>query len=180
MSESKWHPNMIVIAPLLSILYETLGEGCGGLAHVVVDDHNYNDLSIDYVIECCNEPQNNDRLDRYLVLCLMDYLREMTEGQRDLCMQFLEDTVFDPDLSLYLDYSYVTQESFDAWYSNRYEFKPVENNSSSTEVPVYSSDLPCFDEQTTNSVISAQEDQWENSMLYNNGSGLVGRSEGYW
>lgn len=173
MSGSKWHPNMRVIAPLLSILYETLGEGCGGLAHVVVDDHNYNDLSIDYVIECCNEPQNKDRLDRYLVLCLMDYLREMTEEQRDLCMQFLENTVFDPDLSLYLDYSYVTQEAFDTWYSNRYEFKPAENNSSITEVPIYS-------EQTTNSITAAQEDQWENSMVYDNRLRHITDFEGYW
>lgn len=173
MVKSKWHPNMKVIAPLMSILYETLGESCGGLAHVVVDDHNYDDLSIDYVIEYCNEPQNKDRLDRYLVLCLMDYLREMTEEQRDLCIQFLEDTVFDPDLSLYLDYSYVTQEAFDTWYSNRYEFKPVENNSSSTEAPIYS-------EQTTNSITAAQEDQWENSIIYDNRLRHITDFEGYW
>lgn len=177
MPKSKWHPNMRVIAPLLSILYETLGEGCGGLAHVVIDDHNYDDLSIDYVINYCNEPQNKDRLDRYLVLCLMDYLQEMTKEQRDLCMQFLKDTVFDSDLGLYLDYSYVTQEAFDTWYSNMYVFKPVENNSSSTEVPVYSSNNT---EQTTNSTIGVQEDQWEDSMLYNNGFGHICRSEGYW
>lgn len=175
MVSSKWHPNIRVIAPLISILYETLGEGCGGLAHVVVDDHNYNDLSIDYVINYCNETQNKNRLDRYLVLCIMDYIHDMTEEQRKLCMEFLEDT-----LSPYLDYSYVTKESFDTWYSNRYEFKSIENNSSSTEVPSYSSDVPCFPEQTENSIITAQEDQWENSMLYNNGFSYICRSDGYW
>lgn len=177
MLKSKWHPNMRVIAPLLSTLYETLGESCGGLAHVVIDDNNYDDLSIDYVIEYCNELQNKNRLDRYLVLCIMDYLREMTQEQRGLCMHFLKDTVFSLDLSPYLDYSYVTQESFDTWYSNTYVFEPVENNSSSTEVPTYSSNDT---EQATNSTIGIQEDQWKNSLLYDNGFGHICRGEGYW
>lgn len=180
MPESKWHPNMRVIAPLLSALYETLGEGCGGLAHVVVDDHNYNDLCIDYVIDYCNEPENKNRLDRYLVLCLMDYLREMTEEQRKLCMEFLSEVIFDPDFCLYFDYNDVNEITFDKWYENKYEFKPVENNASSTEVPIYSGDVPCFPEQTTNSTIAAQEDQWENSMIYRNGFGHIVDSEGYW
>lgn len=177
MSESKWHPNMKVIAPLLSILYDTLEKHCGGLAHVVIDDHNYDDLSIDYVINYCNEPENKNRLDRYLVLCIMDYLKEMTKEQRDLCVNFLKDTVFDSDLGLYLDYSYVTQEAFDKWYSNIYVFESMENNLSSTKVPTYSSNAA---EQTTNSTIGVQEDQWKDSMLYNNGFGHIFRSEEYW
>lgn len=177
MPKSKWHPNIRVIAPLLSTLYETLGESYGGLAHLVLADHNYDDLSIDYVIEYCNEPKNKNRLDRYLVLCIMDYLREMTEEQRKLCMEFLSEVIFDPDLILYFDYNDVNDITFDKWYTNKYEFKPVENNTSSTEVPTYSSNAT---EQTTNSTIRVQEDQWEDSMLYNNGFGHICRSEGYW
>lgn len=171
---------MKVIAPLLSTLYETLAESCGGLAHVVVNDHNYDDLSIDYVIEYCNEPQNKDRLDRYLVLCLMDYLREMTEEQRKLCMEFLSEVIFDNDLRLYFDYNDVNEITFDKWYYNKYEFKLDKTNSSSTEVPSYSGDVPCFPEQTINSVIAAQEDQWENSMIYDNRLRHITDFEGYW
>ena len=53
-------PRLNTIRELIACLYNLEGCGCGGLAHIVVDDNNIDDGSLQCVIDLCNEEENKD------------------------------------------------------------------------------------------------------------------------
>lgn len=107
---SKYHSAMPTIIRLIQALYEIDSCSCGGLGHVVIDDNNVEDIHLERTIELCNEEQSKDKPERFLVICIMEYLKLLTEEQRKLLFALMEekDGNADPD--------YLDEPSFDVWY----------------------------------------------------------------
>ena len=49
-------------------LYEDMGEGAGGMLHIVLDDGNLDDDDLQWCIEYCNREENTDRHDKKICL----------------------------------------------------------------------------------------------------------------
>lgn len=81
---SKYHCAMPTIIRLVQALYEIDSCSCGGLGHVVIDENNVEDIHLERTIELCNEEQSKDKPERFLVICIMEYLKLLTEEQRKL------------------------------------------------------------------------------------------------
>lgn len=94
-SRVEYHPNMPICIILTHALYCLPGCGCGGMAHVVIDDENLGDSYIDSTIADCESKEYADRPERFLVCALMKYLKQMSIEQRYLMYKFASDYVGD-------------------------------------------------------------------------------------
>ena len=54
-------PRIETIRKMISTLYDLDDCCCGGIAHVVIDDNNYQDHHLKYVISECSKEENRDR-----------------------------------------------------------------------------------------------------------------------
>lgn len=77
-------PHMNTIRELIACLYNLEGCGCGGLAHIVVDDDNIDDDSIKWVLEYCDEEENKDCTERGLVKLICEELLKLNMKERTL------------------------------------------------------------------------------------------------
>lgn len=69
---------------LIRSLYDIEGCTCGGLAHVVVDDDNFDDDTIDFVLLECDKEENKNREEVGLVKLICNELKKLTMQQRAL------------------------------------------------------------------------------------------------
>lgn len=89
----EYHPNMPICIILTHALYCLPGCGCGGMAHVVIDDENLGDSYIDSTIADCESEEYADRPERFLVCAIMKYLKQMSIEQRCLMYKFMSDNI---------------------------------------------------------------------------------------
>ena len=79
-----YHKHLYTIAELIACLYELEDCLCGGLAHVVVDDDNFDDDSINFVLNLCEQEENKDKEEVGLVKLICEELKKMSIQQRAL------------------------------------------------------------------------------------------------
>lgn len=79
-----YNDNVAYVNKLVRLLYDDLGEGCGGLLHIVLDDGNIEDNHIQWCIENANKEENQNRVDRYLSLEIAHKMLGLTIEQRKL------------------------------------------------------------------------------------------------
>lgn len=72
------------VLKLVSLLYVDLGECCGGMLHIVLDDGNLDDDDIQWCIDYCNKDENVGRNDKYLCLEIAHKMLKMNEYERRL------------------------------------------------------------------------------------------------
>lgn len=125
---SKYHQAMPTIIRLIHALYEIDSCSCGGLGHVVIDENNVEDIHLERTIELCNEEQSKDKPERFLVICIMEYMKLMTEEQRNLLFAMMEDgdDWSNPD--------YLDEATFDLWYEVRAPFARYKGDDQNEEV----------------------------------------------
>lgn len=81
----KYHKNEIdEVLKLVKYLYEDLGECCGGLLHIVLDDGNLDDDDIQWCLNHCNKEDNKDRKDKSVCIEIAQRMLNMTEFERRL------------------------------------------------------------------------------------------------
>ena len=81
----KYENDMVIyVNKLVELLYEDLKECCGGMLHIVLDDGNLDDDDIQWCIENCNKPENENKIDKYLCLEIAHKMLQMTMKQRRL------------------------------------------------------------------------------------------------
>jgi len=76
---------------LIAELYETEGGGCGGVGHIVFDDWNVEDASIDYCLDRCNAEElekviGGEAIEASRAALL--YFRILTEHERYTALAF--------------------------------------------------------------------------------------------
>lgn len=76
--------HMETIRELIGCLYRLDGCACGGLAHVVTDDDNFQDNHIDAVLEQCELDEYADREEVGLVKLIMQELKKLSIQERAL------------------------------------------------------------------------------------------------
>lgn len=69
---------------LISCLYSLEGCCCGGLAHIITDDENFQDSHINWIRSICDEGQNKDREEAGLVKLICDEMIKLSIQQRAL------------------------------------------------------------------------------------------------
>lgn len=70
-------------AELINEIYEQYDCGAGGYAHIVVDDWNMDDSSIDFCINAANEGEYDiSEEGRQACLNCLNYLKELSEDER--------------------------------------------------------------------------------------------------
>ena len=74
---------MILIVQMISFLYDDLEECCGGLCHIVTDDDNIEDHSLQFVIEECSKEENKDRNDARVAKYICESMLKLTMMQRE-------------------------------------------------------------------------------------------------
>lgn len=79
-----WSEDVERVNLLVDILYNDLGEGSGGLLHIVLDDGNLEDHHILWCKEECNKRENWDRHDRLLCKRIANEMLGLTMKQRNL------------------------------------------------------------------------------------------------
>lgn len=86
-SDVPYHRNMPIVIKLTKVLYDLAdvieaNTVCGGVAHVVLDDGNFRDCDLDFVIEWAQDEEHKNEPESKLAVCVMQYLKEMTYEQR--------------------------------------------------------------------------------------------------
>lgn len=86
-SDVPYHRNMPIVIKLTKVLYDLADvieadTSCGGVAHVVLDDDNFKDKDIDFVIKWAQDDEHKDKPESKLAVCIMEYLKEMSYEQR--------------------------------------------------------------------------------------------------
>lgn len=76
--------NVDYVSKLVKLLYHDLGESCGGLLHIVLDDGNLEDDHIRWCIDCCDKEKNKNRNDKFLCLEIANKMLKMNEYERKL------------------------------------------------------------------------------------------------
>ena len=108
-----YHPKFKIVADMIHILYNLDGCCCGGLCHIVTDDNNINNSSLECVIKMCNE--NKDEIDSELSKTICELLLQMSIEQRIILFYSIdEDFMFDS----YEEYEY--DQYFDTVYDPKY------------------------------------------------------------
>lgn len=81
---SLYHRKTPLVIALIHALYELPGCGCGGIAHVLIDDENVTDDDIAWMMEKVNSDDKwyTGSIERDLVELLCRELSEMTFEQR--------------------------------------------------------------------------------------------------
>lgn len=77
-----FNPRLNMIKELISCLYQIEGCCCGGLAHIVTDDNNYQDSHLKWVIQHAKE--NPNELESGLVILICEELLKLNIQQRAL------------------------------------------------------------------------------------------------
>jgi hypothetical protein len=77
-------PHMETVRILISSLYELEGCACGGIAHVVLDDDNFDDSTIKFVLDECSKEENQDLEEVGLAKLIMEELLKLSIQQRAL------------------------------------------------------------------------------------------------
>ena len=72
------------IRELISCLYSLEGCCTGGIAHIITDDNNINDSSIEFVLKECDKEENKDREECGLVKLICEELLKLSIQQRAL------------------------------------------------------------------------------------------------
>lgn len=73
-----------MIRTMILALYDIEGCICGGIAHVVVDDENFEDHHLQFVIDECNKEENKDRLEVPLAKVICEELLKLSMQERAL------------------------------------------------------------------------------------------------
>lgn len=79
-----YNEKVAYINKLVRLLYDDLGECCGGLLHIVLDDGNLEDHNIQWCIEYVNKPENADREDRLICLEIATKMLDLSIEERAL------------------------------------------------------------------------------------------------
>ena len=79
-----YNPHIDTIASLIECLYNLEGCICGGLAHVVVDDDNFDDSSIGFVLDLCEQEENQNKEEVGLVKLICNELKKLSMQERAL------------------------------------------------------------------------------------------------
>lgn len=77
-------PKLETIKKMISCLYDLDGCCCGGIAHIVVDDNNYDDSCLQYVIDECNKEENQDRQEVGLAKLICEEMLKLSIQERAL------------------------------------------------------------------------------------------------
>lgn len=77
-----WNEEIREICKLVEILYEDIGEGAGGMLHIVLDDGNIDDDDILWCIEYCNREENADRHDKDICLEIARRMLKLSREER--------------------------------------------------------------------------------------------------
>lgn len=77
-------PKVAAIKTMISALYDIEGCICGGIAHIVVDDDNFEDHHLQFVIDECNKEENKDRLEVGLAKLICEELLKLPMQTRAL------------------------------------------------------------------------------------------------
>ena len=79
-----WDEDVERVNLLVDVLYNDLGECCGGLLHIVLDDGNLEDHHILWCKAECDKRENWDRHDRLLCKRIANEMLGLTMEQRKL------------------------------------------------------------------------------------------------
>jgi hypothetical protein len=79
-----WSEEVTEICKLVKTLYDDMGEGCGGMLHIVLDDGNIDDDDLQWCIEYCNREENANRHDKTICLEIAHRLLNLNKEQRML------------------------------------------------------------------------------------------------
>lgn len=79
-----YSPKLEAIRIMISSLYEMDGCSCGGLCHIVTDDNNFDDDSLQVVINECDREENADRVEQGLVKLICQELLSLSIQERAL------------------------------------------------------------------------------------------------
>lgn len=79
-----WTKEVGEVCKLVKTLYEDMGEGAGGMLHIVLDDCNIEDDDIQWCIEYCNREENADRHDKEICLEIAQRMLELNYIERML------------------------------------------------------------------------------------------------
>ena len=79
-----WTKEVGEVCKLVKTLYEDMGECCGGMLHIVLDDGNLDDDDLQWCIEYCNREENTDRHDKSICLEIAHRMLNLSKEQRML------------------------------------------------------------------------------------------------
>lgn len=79
-----WTKEVGEVCKLVKTLYEDMGEGAGGMLHIVLDDGNLEDDHIQWCIEYCNREENADKHDKEICLEIAHRMLGISMEQRKL------------------------------------------------------------------------------------------------
>ena len=79
-----WIKEVEEVCKLVKTLYDDMGEGCGGMLHIVLDDGNIDDDDLQWCIEYCNREENADRHDKSICLEIAHRMLNLSKEQRML------------------------------------------------------------------------------------------------
>ena len=79
-----WTKEVGEVCKLVKTLYEDMGEGAGGMLHIVLDDGNLDDDDLQWCIEYCNREENTDRHDKGICLEIAHRMLNLSKEQRTL------------------------------------------------------------------------------------------------
>ena len=108
---SLYHRKTPLVIALIHALYDLPGCGCGGIAHVLIDDENVTDDDIAWMMEKVNSDDEwyTGSIERDLVELLCRELSEMTLEQRLAIFEMIRLNINNENL--YQEYESAIQDS---------------------------------------------------------------------
>ena len=91
----KWRPFYLALVNLVGILYQLPDCSCGGIAHIIVDDYNFDDHDFNFVLELCD--RGPDAVEVPIVRCIVEYLRKMTKDECIVLFLMMQENYDDRD-----------------------------------------------------------------------------------
>lgn len=79
-----YKPKLKAIVIMIHALYEMEGCGCGGICHVILDNDNYDDHTIECVLKDCQKEENQDKLEIELAEAICKALLKLSMQERAL------------------------------------------------------------------------------------------------
>lgn len=77
-------PKLKAVVVMIHALYELDGCDCGGICHIVTDEDNYDDDSIQCILEECKKPENIDCIELELAEAICKALLKLSMQERAL------------------------------------------------------------------------------------------------
>ena len=129
----KYSPKMYIIIELIYCLYDQPDGACGGLCHIVTDDNNIDDYSLQFVIDECKKPEHNDAADKELSSLICELMLQLNFDQRLLLFKIMED---DGQFAVLHDgYCFIDESMWNAFVDQYAEFHEyIDESSYSSEV----------------------------------------------